>query len=73
MTEPTSATLEALIAELGETAARLRAEELEPDDAAALVERCADLAGEVGVELDRLAREAESDLDDGEEAVPRDL
>jgi hypothetical protein len=44
--------LDAAIAELERAAARLRAEEIEPEEAAELVERCAQLAAQVGSELD---------------------
>ncbi len=54
--------LDELVAELEALAARLRTEELEPADAAELVERCAELAGRIGAGLDaesRAASEAE--------------
>jgi hypothetical protein len=54
--------LDDLIAELESVAERLRAGGLEPAQAAELVERCAELAGKVGAELDsgsRAAAEAE--------------
>ena len=55
-----SDTLDELIRELEGSAARLRAGELDATAAAAeLVERCAELAGLVGAELDRAGREAE--------------
>jgi len=54
-----SDTLDALIAELEAAATRLRTEEMPPGDAADLVERCAELAGRIGGELDRAGREAE--------------
>jgi hypothetical protein len=41
--------------ELERAAARLRAEDIDPDEAAALVERCAELAVQVGAALDRQA------------------
>jgi hypothetical protein len=47
---------ELLIAELEQTAARLRAGALDVEEATALVERCADLATRLGAELDRQAR-----------------
>lgn len=53
--------LEGLIRELEESAARLRAGELDAVGAAELVERCAELAARVGAELDRAGREAERD------------
>jgi hypothetical protein len=43
---------------LEQTAARLRAGELEPEEAAQLVEACARLAGEAATELDRRVRAA---------------
>jgi hypothetical protein len=43
---------------LEQTAARLRAGELEPEQAARLVEDCARLAGEAATELDRRVRAA---------------
>ena len=53
--------LDALIRELEESAAQLRAGELDAVGAAELVERCAELAARVGAELDRAGREAERD------------
>jgi exonuclease VII small subunit len=50
--------LDDAVDELERAAERLRAGDLEPDEAAALVERCAELAGRVGAELERTAREA---------------
>ena len=50
--------LEDLIAELHSVAGRLRDGEVEPDEAAALVERCAELAGRIGAGLDAQSREA---------------
>jgi len=62
-----SADLDTLIRDLRDTAARLRAGELEAGAAAALVERCAELAGRLGAELDRAARDAEREpADDGQ-------
>ena len=49
--QPTA--LDEAIAELERAAARLREEELPPEEAADLVERCAEIAAKVGVELDR--------------------
>jgi hypothetical protein len=43
---------------LEQTAARLRAGELAPEEAATLVEACAQLAGEAAHELERRARAA---------------
>ncbi|HYZ71305.1 MAG TPA: hypothetical protein VE528_06560 [Thermoleophilaceae bacterium] len=53
--------LQAAIAELDRAAARLRDGDLEADEAAALVEACADLAARVGAELDRAERAAAAD------------
>ena len=53
--------LDKAIRELEESAAQLRAGEMEAVQAAELVERCADLAARVGAELDRAGREAERD------------
>ena len=50
--------LDDLIAELHSVAARLRGGQLEPGDAAALVERCAELAGRIGAGLDAESRGA---------------
>jgi len=51
--------LDSLIAELEGVAARLRTEELGPDEAAQLVDRCAELAASIGSGLDAEAREAQ--------------
>jgi hypothetical protein len=48
--------LERLVERLEHAAATLRAGDLEPDRAAALVEECARVASEAGAELDRLIR-----------------
>jgi hypothetical protein len=53
-----SAQLEELVRELETTAARLRTGELESQEAAELVERCAELAGRIGSELDAQSRAA---------------
>ena len=50
--------LDALSRELESLAARLRAGDVEADEAAALVERCAELAAELGTELDAESRSA---------------
>jgi len=44
--------------ELEEVAARLRSGDIEPTEAAELVERCAELAARVGAELDAQSRTA---------------
>jgi hypothetical protein len=51
--------LDALIAELEDVAQRLRSGEVDPDEAAQLVDRCAELAGRIGSGLDAAARETE--------------
>ena len=51
--------LEELIRELESVAERLRHKQLDPAEAADLVERCAELAGRVGGELDARGRAAE--------------
>jgi hypothetical protein len=50
--------LDAITGALEEAATRLRSGELESDEAAALVERCAQLAADAGAELERQARAA---------------
>jgi hypothetical protein len=49
-------TLQELTERLEQTAAQLREGELEPEQAAELVEACARLAGEAATELDRQVR-----------------
>jgi hypothetical protein len=49
-----------LVARLERTAAELRAGELAPERAAALVDECARLAAAAGTELDRRVRAADS-------------
>ena len=53
------ADLATLTSELEDLARRLRAPGLEPDQAARLVQRCAQAAGEAAAELDRQARATE--------------
>ncbi len=50
--------LQHLTEQLEQTAARLRGGELEPREAARLVEECARLAGDAAAELDRRVRAA---------------
>ena len=50
--------LDALIGELESVAARLRAGQVESEEAARLVERCAELAARIGSELDAESRAA---------------
>jgi hypothetical protein len=47
--------LDEAIAELERTADRLRADDIEPAEAADLVERCAEIAARLGAALDRQA------------------
>jgi hypothetical protein len=53
--------LDAAIAELERAAGRLRSHDLSQDEAAGLVEECAELAARVGGELDRTARAASAE------------
>jgi hypothetical protein len=50
--------LEELASELESVAAKLRAEAIDGDEAADLVERCADLAQRIGSEIDARGRSA---------------
>ena len=59
--------LDAAIAELEKAAERLRSEDSAPEEAAELVERCAELAARVGSELD--ARAARDDASPGQETL----
>jgi len=61
--------LDDAIAELESAAARLRSGDIEPDEAAALVERCAELAARVGAELDRRSSADPDDLPAGQERL----
>ena len=61
--------LDELVAELENTADQLRAGDLSPEDAAAAVERCAELAARVGATLDAQAREPEETLPGQEELL----
>jgi hypothetical protein len=51
-------TLEELAAELESVADKLRSEAIDADEAADLVERCAELAQQIGTEIDRRSRPA---------------
>jgi len=64
-----SGSLDSLVAELEETAARLRSGELGAEDAATAVERCAELATQLGGELDLQARAAASHEPPGQEKL----
>ena len=61
--------LEELVSELENTADQLRAGDLSPEDAAAAVERCAELAARVGATLDAQAREPDDELPGQEELL----
>jgi len=56
-----SAELEAAVRELEQAARELRAPDVDAAHAAELVDRCAEIATEIGKELDRVGREAERD------------
>jgi hypothetical protein len=57
-----SAELEAVVRELEQAARELRAPGVDAARAAELVDRCAEIAAQIGGELDRAARDAERDL-----------
>ena len=61
--------LDSLIDELEQTAARLRSGELDSDAAAEAVERCAELASQLGSELDLQARAATATEPPGQEKL----
>ena len=61
--------LEELVTELENTADQLRAGDLSPEDAAAAVERCAELAARVGATLDAQAREPDEAIPGQEELL----
>ena len=50
--------LDELAAELEVVADKLRSEAIDPDEAAAVVERCAELAQRIGAEIDARSRSA---------------
>jgi len=54
-------TLDTLVGELQAAAAGLRRGQLDAEQAAAVVDRCADLATRVGVELDSVERAARAE------------
>ena len=56
-----SAELEAAVRELERGGARAARPDVDPARAAELVDRCAEIAAEIGKELDRAGREAERD------------
>ena len=61
--------LDSLIDELEQTAVRLRAGELDGDAAAQAVERCAEVASQLGSELDLQARAASAGEPPGQEKL----
>jgi exonuclease VII small subunit len=61
--------LDSLIDELEQTAARLRSGELDADAAAQAVERCAELASQLGSELDLQARATTATEPPGQEKL----
>ena len=61
--------LDAAIAELERAAVRLRTEEIEPEEAAELVERCAQLAALLGAELDRHASASSQEAPPDQESL----
>ena len=61
--------LESIARELEQAASRLREEGIDPDEAADLVERCADLATRAGQELDREARATPEGDQPGQETL----
>lgn len=61
--------LDSLIDELEQTAARLRSGELDTQAAAQAVERCAELASQLGSELDVQARAATAGEPPGQEKL----
>jgi hypothetical protein len=54
-------TLDELVAELESVADKLRSDAIDGDEAAALVERCAELAQRVGSEIDARSRPTEAE------------
>jgi exonuclease VII small subunit len=56
-----TADLDALISQLEGAATQLRSGDIDAEQAAELIERCAELAASLGSELDRAAREVERD------------
>jgi hypothetical protein len=60
--------LDAAVRDLERAAARLRSDEIEPEEAAELVERCAELAAALGSALDRQAAAA-GEAPRGEESL----
>jgi hypothetical protein len=61
--------LESIARELEQAAERLREADLDPDEAADLVERCAELATRVGSELEREGRATPAGEPPGQETL----
>jgi hypothetical protein len=61
--------LESIARELDAAAARLREQDIDADEAADLVERCAELAARAGQELEREARATPSGDQPGQESL----
>ncbi|MEA2428928.1 MAG: hypothetical protein QOF37_2556 [Thermoleophilaceae bacterium] len=61
--------LESIARELEQAAVRLRDEGVDADEAADLVERCAELAARAGQELDREARATPAGEQPGQETL----
>ena len=61
--------IDSIVRELEQTAVRLREQDVDPDEAADLVERAADLASRAGSELDREARSSPGDEPPGQETL----
>ena len=69
MTLEASERLDGLSRRLEQAAVRLRAEDVEPEEASRLAGECAELAAEAAVELDRSARGAPQDAAPGQEEL----
>jgi hypothetical protein len=61
--------IESIARELEDAAARLREEGIDPDEAADVVERCAELANRAGQELEREARATPAGEQPGQETL----
>jgi hypothetical protein len=69
MTLEATERLEALSRRLEEAAVRLRADDVEPEEAKRLAGECAELAAEAAVELDRTSRGESQDAAPGQEEL----
>jgi hypothetical protein len=61
--------MEVLAGELEAAAEQLRSGELDAEQAAEVVERCAELAARLGSEVERIAREARTEAPPGQETL----